>query len=83
MVIPLQLGVATNLINGFNPAWDPYRSGEHGLFPVPQRAVEYAAVRSSSAGSSGWGFPVISLHKTPEDLLTALFPCRVLAAEGE
>ena len=73
----LQLGLSTDLTQGFDPSWTPGDAAYNGLFQPPSQPLtplDYTVVPAGNA----WSFPLISIHDTAEDLLSALFPYRVV-----
>lgn len=70
------LGISTNLLNGLDHAWMSPANGNNALFKATDTLVEEpSALLSEERGK--WDFPVITLHDTPQSLLTALLPYRI------
>ncbi|WDD90485.1 hypothetical protein Bsp3421_000332 (plasmid) [Burkholderia sp. FERM BP-3421] len=67
----LELGVAANLVKGYASGWDP----SAGTLDILHRPAEQPMVPqplSPSGARGNWSYPVITLHDTPDNLVTEL-----------
>jgi hypothetical protein len=70
----VQLGTTTNLVLGYDPSWNLTNCDEkNGLFQPQQKAITDFEINVTPENPM-WSYPEISLHDSPEDLLSALFP---------
>jgi hypothetical protein len=72
----VDLGKATNLLNGFRPDWNPCDPASIPLFDSEEPPLEIEKV-PVELNETPWSFPRISLHDTADSLLSALFPYHV------
>jgi hypothetical protein len=70
----LKLGTSTNLLYGYNDNWLSGSMGNEGIFTSPAKPLNEIEVDLEPDTHAGWSYPNISLHETPESLLTTLFP---------
>ncbi|GAB6041394.1 MAC/perforin domain-containing protein [Endothiovibrio diazotrophicus] len=75
------LGQTASLLHGYRPGWNPAAGELKLLVPARQRALAAQPLPELSARGD-WGYPEVSLHDTPESLLSALFDYTV-EAPGE
>lgn len=78
----IQIGMHANVTAGFDPTWIPGDNGHTGLFQTPSQPLipqDYLITPEPI----DWGFPKISLHDTAEDLLSCLFPYKIVHPAGE
>ncbi|HEU5003438.1 MAG TPA: hypothetical protein VFW71_11760 [Actinomycetota bacterium] len=78
----IPLGRATNIFRGLNANWDPGAGRVDILYPPadpPLRTTEPTAPPSRGT----WDYPSISLHDTPQSLLSALIPYDVVAPAAD
>ncbi len=74
----LYLGAAANLVRGYGPGWNPGAGNLDILCKPEAQPMALQAVEASEARGD-WGYPVISLHETPDSLVTALLGYEVEA----
>jgi hypothetical protein len=78
----VKLGITTNLLNGFNPAWDPSDPGTDGLFATQDQALQEQPI-ALNPESAEWGYPEIVLVDSAEQLLSVAFPYQVAYPRDE
>ena len=52
------LGASTNLINGYNPKWQPGSMSDAGLFATPNAPLDVKDIEIEP-NEAGWKMPVI------------------------
>lgn len=78
---PLMLGTSANLLHGYDPAWLSPDKWLDALFRAPEQPLEEIEIAPLSVRGK-WGWPEVSLHDTPEALLSTLLPYRILENPG-
>lgn len=75
MATSLQLGQAANLLFGYRPAWNPNANSPF-FAPDQNSTVTYDVTTPTSPGY--WvGTPVITIHSTAEELISAVYKYKV------
>ncbi|ODA40653.1 MAC/perforin domain-containing protein [Desulfosporosinus sp. BG] len=82
-VCTVKLGATANLVLGYNPNWNlTTRDDQNGLFHPNQKALAEIDV-NITRNDAAWGYPVIALHDSAKELLSALVPYKtVITAEN-
>lgn len=75
----VMLGTSTNLILGFDAAWQPGETGNNGLFssmvqPLEEKQIDIPVVKETDYE---WCYPKITVHDDAESLLQEIFPYRI------
>src|SRR5688572_1062140 len=70
----LQLGQAANLLYGYQPVWDPSGSVNYPFFAPTVASTTLIPPVFVPPASPGWSsYPLITLHTSPSDLLSAIY----------
>ena len=80
MPATIQLGQAANLLFGYLPVWNPSASNPASPFfapPVPPVRTPVAGETVPSSFTQWDGYPTITLHETPESLVSAIYDFNV------
>lgn len=75
----VMLGTSTNLIMGFDPAWQPGKTQNNGLFsstdkPLEEKEIEIPVPEEKDFK---WSYPQITIHDDAESLLQEIFPYKI------
>lgn len=75
----VMLGTSTNLILGFDAAWQPGETGNNGLFssiaqPLEEKQIDIPVVKETDYE---WSYPKITVHDDAESLLQEIFPYKI------
>lgn len=75
----VMLGTSTNLILGFDAAWQPGETGNNGLFssmaqPLEEKQIDIPVAKETDYE---WSYPKITVHDDAESLLQEIFPYRI------
>lgn len=72
------LGQAANLLLGYRADWNPSSESSSPFFSAPQPGLVQTPLSVEGVSPGDWGDPSITLHDTPESVLSSMYDFVVL-----